>query len=503
MACATAAIAILASSQPQAFAAEVFANSFSQEMSSLATTVAKPAGNLRAIVGSADESLADPFAGIFQDPLGFGSDFGVSLHGSLAHEGGPNMQQVAIVALASLAVVLALDVVGHLAEQHIDDEDEREFFDWVIDGACAFCFFMISSLWYGLIQEYIMTMEYSTGRFPSAAFLVLMNRLLMIPFAAVLLVILGQTRLNMSATVWTSIPGVVSGVDALLGEKALLYITFPVQAVFKSCAIMPTMAMNTLMNGEVAGWKEYLVACFISACVAGFSLANKKDGGAPDPNMALGIILMSIFLILGAVTSTTQKKIFNKFPGFTSVQMMLISSVWSCVFSAVLVLCGTGVSPLFTFLAQNPECIKHLMAFGLSGTLVCYFIFYIIKHQGPVALTVMGVVKTIASIVLSSLVYNHPLTLLAKLCAAGTCCGVLVITYLSLMRHRREAAQRRAGHLKNVLVATKRLQRAIRSRRAGSEKAPEAQAKAADTTADGAKGADHRYGTFGGTRAAA
>jgi len=136
---------------------------------------------------------------------------------------------------------------------------------------------------------------------------------------------------------------------------------------------------------------------------------------------------------------------------------MMVSSIWAAAFTFVAVQTTTGVQPLIAFLSANPESLKHLIANGVAGTIFLYLLFYIVKHQGPVMLSVIQSLQKIVSVILSSVLYGHPMSALAQFCAFGAILGALCITFLSMKRRRREATLKRTGHLRNMFRATARM----------------------------------------------
>jgi len=353
--------------------------------------------------------------------------------------GPPDLMKVAIVAILALVVVLILDIVGHIIDSFIEDDADRLRIDSMIDGAAAFCALVISNTWYSVISEYIMTQRYETGFFPSTLFLILSCRIIIVGIALIIMFVMKE-RIEPTAIRSAVLPGIFGSMCSFCGETSLLYLTYPVVALFKSSSIVPTMAINTLVNGEYQTAQMYLIAMFISVCVAGFTLESAKDDSPPRAGKDFGMMLIITSVLAGSLAASTQKSVFSKYPDITATQMMLVCGVFTCMGSFAGVAGTTGFQPLFLFLEQNPDCIKHIAALGLSGAMGYFFIFYIVSSHGPVCLAIMMVVKQVVSIVLSAALYNHPLTGISKMCAMGTFAGVLASTYLSTWSAKEDPA---------------------------------------------------------------
>lgn len=358
----------------------------------------------------------------------------------------PNLGHIGAVAIVGLSCVLIFDVVGHLVEHRIEvDPEKQKQVDDLIDGTGAFLGLVLSFLWNGVLTEFVMTQEYSTGPFPSVAFLILSNRLAAVALAAVAMFVLGE-RLDLPAGRRALVPGLLSFAASWVEESALLYITFPVASIFKSSRVVPTMCVSTAVNGERYSATDYTIAVLISLSVAGFSVASRSTNDAPHAGTAWGTALMTAGLLLDAVVGTTQRKIFVTHSGFGSMQMLLVMSLFSALLGAAVVMSESGFGPLVAFIQANPECIKHLLALGASSALGTYFVFYVISHHGPVVLALMMVVRQVISILLSTVLFGHPITIASQIFAAATFLLVALKPVLKLTGQESESI---AGRLEN------------------------------------------------------
>merc|ERR1719409_434411 len=102
-----------------------------------------------------------------------------------------------------------------------------------------------------------MTQRYGDRLFPSAAFLMFTNRIVIIIVSAVYL-LFTREPLVIPAFRWAAIPAVTNSISSWCQHSSLRYITFPTQMVFKNSKIVPTMVMNRVLNGRTHNWHEYI-----------------------------------------------------------------------------------------------------------------------------------------------------------------------------------------------------------------------------------------------------
>jgi len=113
--------------------------------------------------------------------------------------------------------------------------------------AFCFCGLQVSYVLWGLVQENLMTQEYSAGKFKSSSFCVFGNRFLALLIA---LGIVGFKRLTShtpmkEAPFYYYAPASLSNTLSSWAQyEALKYLSFPTQTLSKSCKIIPVMLVS-------------------------------------------------------------------------------------------------------------------------------------------------------------------------------------------------------------------------------------------------------------------
>jgi adenosine 3'-phospho 5'-phosphosulfate transporter B2 len=281
---------------------------------------------------------------------------------------------------------------------------------------------------YGVLQEHIMTHEYEGGKFPSAMFLVVANRVVAITVVLVLMAFRDTGNMQWMPGAWSyaALPAATGLLGSWCQHSSLLYITFPAATVFKSSKIVPTMAMSTIMHGRSHSCKDYGVAIVVTLSVIGFFLSTEPESNSlPNHNKSFGILMMTVFLISDCLTCNAEKSINIKFPDFSSAQLMLAMSVYTLIVGLFAILLNDEVHSILQFLQHNPQALGHIFAFGCSSTAGQYLILHTIRTLGPVPCTVMMTLRQIISILLSSFLYNHPISWQAHACAGVAFVAIL------------------------------------------------------------------------------
>jgi adenosine 3'-phospho 5'-phosphosulfate transporter B3 len=116
-----------------------------------------------------------------------------------------------------------------------------------------------------------------------------------------------------------------------LSNIALNYINFPTKVVFRSCKLLPTMLIATLLHGKSFGSAEWAAAAAV--CV-GLILVAAADFSTEGPAFSpLGIALVCLSVVADAIMPNVQQRLFARGESRTEVVFWtnLAVSAWMLV----------------------------------------------------------------------------------------------------------------------------------------------------------------------------
>ena len=191
--------------------------------------------------------------------------------------------------------------------------------------------------------------------------------------------------------------------------------------LFKAFKIVPTMLMGKFLYGKSYEWYEYYVAAVIGFGIYLFIDASEKIDfsqnvfGNPDDVTGTwcGIVLLLLFLSFDSFTGPWQTQMFNIHRGMSSLQMMLIMNAFSSLFSFVTLIHQNELFVSMQFLIDHPVMAAHVVLFFICGTVGQAFIYLTIQKFGAVVLSIIMSMRILISLILSCLVYGHPIHELA------------------------------------------------------------------------------------------
>lgn len=186
---------------------------------------------------------------------------------------------------------------------------------------------------------------------------------------------------------------------------ALRYMSYPMQALGKSCKMIPVMLLGVAIRGRKYSRREYFSVLLITIGVALFSFKKSKPG-TTDTTSRLGVILLLSSLFCDGITGPLQERLVQKYKP-TSHQLMLWQNVAACIWLNIpLLLSGEGIRAA-QFVSKHPAALKNILAFSLVSAVGQNFIFYTITHFSALAVTTITTTRKMFTILISILVFNH------------------------------------------------------------------------------------------------
>lgn len=297
-----------------------------------------------------------------------------------------------------------------------------------------------SYLTWGVLQEKIMTQTYSntlseTGKFQDSQFLVFVNRILALCVSGLSLLFLYQPRhtVPLYKYCFCSFTNIMS---SWCQYEALKYISFPAQVLAKSCKILAVMCMGKLVSAKPKSYEyyEYLSAMVISLGMLLFMLSSLDSSHSEGKTTTLsGVILLILYLSCDSFTSNWQGVLFESYR-VTSLQMMFGTNLFSCVFTAVSLLQQGSFIQSLQFMLQFPAFSLDCVLLSISSAAGQLFVFFTIYKFGAIVFTIIMTIRQGLAILLSCILYSHPISLVGVLGIVMVLVAVLLQAYCKLRK---------------------------------------------------------------------
>lgn len=191
----------------------------------------------------------------------------------------------------------------------------------------------------------------------------------------------------------------------------------------KAFKMVPVMLMGKVLHN-----KSYETYEYVSAAMVGFGIYLFLDSsehidfsqnvfGDPESvtGSMCGVVLLCLFLFFDSFTGQWQTRMFQLNKNMSPLQMMLIMNAFSAVFSFITLLHQEQLYASMMFVYNHPWMLVDIVMFSVVSLLGQLFIFYTVKSFGAVVFSIIMSIRILFSILLSCLVYSHPITELGVL----------------------------------------------------------------------------------------
>ena len=194
--------------------------------------------------------------------------------------------------------------------------------------------------------------------------------------------------------------------------EALRYVSFPVQTLGKCAKMIPVMAWGYFINQ-----KRYMlmdsavVVCVTFGCtIFGLygNLTHKHSVKSSNTSFK-GLLLMLGYLGFDGFTSTIQDKLFEGYKMETYNQMLYVNGVSATLSLTWLVIDG-AIFHALAFISRHPVVFTDIVTLSLSSMFGHLCLLYTIKEFGALLFAAIMTTRQLVSILLSCLIFLHPLT---------------------------------------------------------------------------------------------
>jgi len=223
----------------------------------------------------------------------------------------------------------------------------------------------------------------------------------------------------------------------LFTNWSLTYISYPTQALAKSCKILPVMMGGWFVKHVKYHSLQYVSVCMITGGILMFNLLKAK-GGEDSP---IGILLLFGSLAMDALNGYATENVRHEIKP-SSLEMMSYCNVLASVVTGLIVVLRALVSEnnALGFLGKHPDILFDCMLFGGMSAIGQLFIFRGIQVLGSLTLNIVTTTRKFLTVMLSIILFNHTLNMKQWFCLILVFSGTMLDFYVSFFLKARKVA---------------------------------------------------------------
>lgn len=228
----------------------------------------------------------------------------------------------------------------------------------------------------------------------------------------------------------------------LCSNEALKHVSYPTQALAKSCKMIPVMVMGVIIRKKKYSLKEYLTVFTITIGIALFQYGklSGKASSMKEENSSFGLMLLFISLALDGMTGPKQEVLNAKYHP-TVHEIMLYTNIWAFLYTLCgCIITGQGMEGLVYIMENASELAMPLLGFAICSALGQNFIFYTIQQFSALACTTITTTRKFFTILVSVVLYNHQLTKMSWIGVLLVFTGLIVELSSKYQKHHTKSA---------------------------------------------------------------
>ena len=192
------------------------------------------------------------------------------------------------------------------------------------------------------------------------------------------------------------------------------------QVLAKASKVIPVMLMGKIVSRKTYEFYEYLTAIMISVGVSMFLLTSQDATKHSDSvTTTSGLCMLVGYMLFDSFTSNWQGELFSQYK-MSSIQMMAGVNLFSCLLTTVSLVEQGGFFESSAFMLRHPDFVIHSVILSICSATGQLFIFYTIAQFGAVSFIIIMTMRQGFAILLSCIIYGHPVTIIGVL-------GILIV----------------------------------------------------------------------------
>eukprot|EP00986_Skeletonema_menzelii_P013033 scaffold7387_cov145-Skeletonema_menzelii.AAC.4 len=222
-----------------------------------------------------------------------------------------------------------------------------------------------------------------------------------------------QRIIPMKTLLQISIVGVLLALAHGLGNTALQYSSYPLKVAFKSCKLVPTMALGKCVTGRSHTALQYIAALIMGMGLAVltaadvFSSKTRLQSIHQESLSLLGPILLGISTVFDSAVPNLQEQLLQSAKVNTS-ELIFVSNVIMCLVLVAYTTYSGELVSAWTYCTQHLDASIILVCQGLCAYFGLQAYLAIIRDHGGVAGVLFANARKVCTILLSFVLFSKP-----------------------------------------------------------------------------------------------
>ena len=214
-------------------------------------------------------------------------------------------------------------------------------------------------------------------------------------------------------------------------NAALKYVNYPTQIVGKSAKPVVVLIMNFILIQKRYSAHKCASIVLVVTGVTTFMLENVKGirGGNFQENNNFGTVLVALSLVFDGFVAAIQEKLRDSC-SFSAHGLMYEINKWASILMFTIAGLRGELVPFLHYSMKTDKFSLYMFALCFTGVLGQQFIFLTVVNFGPLACSVITTTRKFFTILLSTIIFHHVLTVKHWFCVTVVFLGLALDVFL-------------------------------------------------------------------------
>lgn len=223
-----------------------------------------------------------------------------------------------------------------------------------------------------------------------------------------------------------------------LSNMSLNYINFPTKVVFRSCKLVPTMIIASIVNKRVFSSLEYVLA--FAVCM-GLILFAAADWQLTPTFHPFGLVLVSLSVVADSILPNAQENLFNC--GSSRLEVTLYSNFFTLIAMTITTLLSGDLLGFLNYIMGQNTLYLYMSVYTLISYVAVSFFMQIVKKFGAVTGVLAATARKAMTLILSFLIFPKAFSWYYVFGAVLVLGGLLASSLVKI--HKKNQAVKSAG----------------------------------------------------------
>jgi len=189
-------------------------------------------------------------------------------------------------------------------------------------------------------------------------------------------------------------------ISSSFSNLALNYINFPTKVVFRSCKLIPTMVVASILHKKVFSTVEYILAICVSLGLVLFAAADWQVAPIFHP---IGLAFVSLSVCADAILPNAQEKLFQG--GSSRLEVTFYTNIFTLMVMTVTTLISGDLLGMIAFARTNRTLCMYIGIYTFIAYVAISVHMTVVKKYGGVAAVLVATGRKGMTLILSFLLF--------------------------------------------------------------------------------------------------